>query len=85
MLIDVSSVPLPTLGFQMPPPPPLDHALGTAGDKQAVDEKQVQGKVKKEKKVKVVMDSASADEAPPGPVLKRRGRPPGSKNKPKNS
>lgn len=81
---DVFSAPRSAPNFQMPPPPLLDHASNIARDEPVVvGEAPVKGKGKKDKKVTVAEDPASTDEAPPGPAPKRRGRPPGSKNKPK--
>jgi hypothetical protein len=70
---------LPTLGFNMPPPP-LPHNPASAGNNAtAVDETPVKGRAKKGGKA-IDVDVGVTPGAP-----KRRGRPLGSKNKPKNT
>lgn len=82
--VGVSSALLPAPGFQMPPPPPLPCDLDTARDKQiAVEGTQIKGKAKKGVSLVGTEASTSADDVPVGLAPKRRGRPPGSKNKPK--
>lgn len=67
----------------MPPPPPLACDPDTTGDEQfAVEDAQVKGKAKNKFPVGAEV-STGADNVHAGPAPKRRGRPPGSKNKPK--
>ncbi|KAF8598962.1 hypothetical protein BDV93DRAFT_560861 [Ceratobasidium sp. AG-I] len=72
------------LGSHMPPPPPLDHNL-SAAEAEEIDsaETPAKGKAKKGKRATGVEGNASTGEVAASQGPKRRGRPPGSKNKPK--
>lgn len=81
---DVFSAPRPVPSFQMPPPPLLDHTSNIVQDEPVVaGGAPVKGKGKKDKQVTIAENPPSTGEAPPETAPKRRGRPPGSKNKPK--
>jgi hypothetical protein len=82
MLADVFGTPVLAPGFRMPSPPFLHHNPSIAGNELTViDDTQVKGKSKQGKNSTGVEGSVGAVEPAPGP--KRRGRPIGSKNKPK--
>jgi hypothetical protein len=80
---DVFDAPFPPLGFNMLSPPSLPQNPASFGnDVTVIDETPVKGQAKKGGKAAGVEGLVGMDVAPGAP--KRCGRPPGSKNKPKN-